>query len=350
MGTVSGAYFKSMIDGCVVNGVDSKALYDFVPGGKEGFDNPLSRFPCEDFINVLNTAVSLTGDQSLGIKAGLTMRPGSIMDLGNALTVCDNLTEAMALNYRYQPLVQQLGRTQLDVKSKVAELFWTPHYTATERYRYFLEYLYTRYVVIGNWLIFNEEDAVLKTEFRHMPPEDSTFAKQVFGDNIIYNASRDCLSFRPELAVMPLVTANPEVKNILFTRLDKQLSDLGENDSVSEKVIHLIHTILPKGRPSLSDVSELMGMSDRTLRRSLTKEGTSFRGLLEEVRKEACCLYMRQNRHSYAQIAQILGFSDQSAFSRAFRQWYGTTPKAFHADQNVKAQNNIDIKAQTLAS
>lgn len=333
MGTVSGAYFKSMIDGCIVNGADPKSLYDLVRGGSHAFENPITRFSCEDFINVLNTAVSLTGDQSLGIKAGLTMRPGSIMDLGNALTVCDNLTQAMALNYRYQPLVQQLGRTQLEVKSDGAELTWLPDYSTVERHRYFVEYLYTGYVVIGRWLIFNEASPIIQTFFRHKPPADATFSRQIFGDNVSYNADNDCLIFRPELAVTPLVTANPAVKEILFARLDKQLADLGEMESVSEKVIHLIHTVLPKGRPTLSDIAELMSMSDRTLRRRLADENVCFRDLLEEVRKEACDLYMRQNRHSYAQIAQILGFSDQSAFSRAFRKWYGMTPRAYQTQQ-----------------
>jgi AraC-like DNA-binding protein len=70
-------------------------------------------------------------------------------------------------------------------------------------------------------------------------------------------------------------------------------------------------------------------MSTRTLQRRLAEEGTSFRGLLDDVRRTAAARHLRTPGLSNAEVAYVLGFSELAAFQRAFRRWYGVTPGEF---------------------
>ena len=329
MKTVSSEYLKGLIEGCIAHGVDSTALYALFEEGASAFSNPMRRFPREKLISTVNTAVSLSNDPDLAIKVGMALRPNSLLDIGYALTVCDNIEEALKTNQTYQPLIQQIGQTHLELTPDAAVLIWNPLYESVELYRHFVEIAFAGYVVLGKWLLFGEMNPVIKMEFRHKAPIDSTFAKTVFSDNIIYGAETDKLYFKPELATVPLPSRNPELKQVLFARLDKQLAALGQPQNLSIQILHIVHTLLPDGRPSTSDIAAGLGIGERSLRRKLAEEGTSYGALLLAARKEACDLYLRQGVRSHAQIAQSLGYSDQSAYGRAFKSWFGVAPNAY---------------------
>ena len=85
---------------------------------------------------------------------------------------------------------------------------------------------------------------------------------------------------------------------------------------------------LGRGELSLERVAERLSMSPRTLRRQLQHQGTHYRGLLDEVRRELTERYLDQRKLSLGEVAARLGFADASAFSKAFRRWTGKSPRA----------------------
>jgi len=82
------------------------------------------------------------------------------------------------------------------------------------------------------------------------------------------------------------------------------------------------------GEPTQDLVSRELHMSKRSLQRRLQDEGTSFSDLLRDLRKERARDYLRKN-HALGDVAFLLGFSDHSNFTRAFKSWYGLTPSQF---------------------
>jgi AraC-like DNA-binding protein len=83
--------------------------------------------------------------------------------------------------------------------------------------------------------------------------------------------------------------------------------------------------------PTLEEVAAALAMSDRTLQRELRNEQTSFRELVDVVRREIAVQQLAQPGNSAAEVGFLLGFSDPSAFTRAFRRWTGTAPAAFRS-------------------
>src|SRR4030095_9273717 len=93
--------------------------------------------------------------------------------------------------------------------------------------------------------------------------------------------------------------------------------------------------MLSNGEPSRKALAERLHMSERTLARRLRERGISFRGLLDDVRKELGLGYMEEQRHAVTDVAYLLGFSDQSNFARSFRRWTGFTPSQYRASDRA---------------
>jgi AraC-like DNA-binding protein len=101
-----------------------------------------------------------------------------------------------------------------------------------------------------------------------------------------------------------------------------------EKDIVA-RAAEVVRLLLADGAASLSSVAERLHMPARTLQRRLADQGLSFSQLIEDVRKRLARTYLQQPEIPLTEIALLLGYSESSAFSRAFRQWYGVSPSRF---------------------
>ena len=113
---------------------------------------------------------------------------------------------------------------------------------------------------------------------------------------------------------------------LLVAKLERDLSLLGQTVSETESVRRYLEKVIGDEPPTIKHIAQLMNTQDWALRRKLKQEGTSFRRILETVRKERYELLEQQNIHTQVQIAGLLGYSEQSAFSRAYKKWYGAAP------------------------
>lgn len=331
MHTVSCVYLNSLIGVFTKLGMPRERLESFVDGGAGALKNINTRFPVENLLRVVNESVRTTGDQALGLKAGMSLRPDSLDDLGYAITFCDNLREAVAIHREYQYLNQDMARSRTDILPDVAHITWLPNYTEIEPYRYYVDLVFSAYATVGRWLVWREDEPNWRLQVRHSAPNDVSIHKMIFGNDVEFDSHIDRLSFSPEIMDIPLPSRNAEVKELLLSRLETQFANMGRPHSLTYQARRCIVSSLPKGRPNAAGIAKMLGQSERTFRRKLDSEGTSFRVLLEDAYKEVCEIHLRNQSQSHAQIALALGFSDQSAYTRAFRRWFGVAPKTYRA-------------------
>lgn len=326
---VSGRYLKSFFDACVENGARPEALAQVAGGGQPADRWPGQRFDGRELIAMLHAARDETGDSAIGVKCGQTLRPKSFQDVGYGVMACANLREGLAFNTRFQTLTQTIGRSWLDVNAATATLCWTPAMDDCEALAPLTEAVFAAYAAIGRWLVWEAKVDILRLDFRHEPVGHAGFITDVFGCQPTFGADGDRLVFPAKIADMPLPTANPELVELMTARLEGELARLSQATSLSDEVTATVETLMPGGAPTGAAVARRLGLTERTLRRRLKAEGTSFSDLLRSARMEACRLYIRSGRHSMAEIAQLLGYSEQSAFARAFRGWFGTSVSEF---------------------
>ena len=143
-----------------------------------------------------------------------------------------------------------------------------------------------------------------------------------------FNAPVNALLFARTDATLPLPTAHPELAEVHERIASEHLQRL-DPAQTCHRVRAVIIRHLPDGEPRRPKIATILGMSERTLQRRLTAEGTSFQRLLEDARRELARHYLGQREVSLADTAYLLGFSDQSSFFRAARRWFGSSPRDY---------------------
>ncbi|WP_096185806.1 helix-turn-helix transcriptional regulator [Evansella halocellulosilytica] len=157
-----------------------------------------------------------------------------------------------------------------------------------------------------------------------------------FGCRIQIGANCNRLTLYREDLDRPFVSYNAELLEILTPVLDQSLKEQQRNRSITEMVKWIIKRSLTGGRPDIQNVASELGMSERTLQRRLTDEGTSFKDLLTQVRHKQAQEYLLDPSLEIKEVAFLIGFEDQNSFYRAFRLWEGDTPSNWRNEHLVQ--------------
>src|SRR5690606_7152107 len=162
--------------------------------------------------------------------------------------------------------------------------------------------------------------------FQHPEPPYVEEYQRIFACPVVFSAPNCSISFRRHYLNYELPQRNPYLHQVLTRHVERLLRRLAFRDSLSQKVKRLVSKHLSKGELDAEMVADWMHMSRPTLYRKLKQEGQSVEALVEEVRKEKALRYLREGRYALSEIAFLLGFSELSAFSRAFKRWTGESP------------------------
>lgn len=162
---------------------------------------------------------------------------------------------------------------------------------------------------------------------RPQPPDPQPWTR-FFGCAVRFQSKVNAIVLRLEDANAPLPTANAQLANTFDEILSQQLEGLAGDDLVS-RAKAIITKELASGTPSAKWVAAELALSERGLSRKLEARGTSFRELLDLTRFELARRYLMQPRRSTTEITFLLGFSETSAFTRAFRRWSGMSPSFY---------------------
>jgi AraC-like DNA-binding protein len=166
---------------------------------------------------------------------------------------------------------------------------------------------------------------------RPVPSDPDCFAAML-GSHIEYATDRNCITFVRSDIMEPLATANAELARVNDEQAETYLATFIDVSAAHEVVSRIVER-LPDGPPSQSQIAAAMHVSNRTLQRKLKDEGTSFIDLLQDARLNLARKYLAQPQRSIVEIAYLLGFSEPSTFSRAFKRWTGSAPAEYRADK-----------------
>ena len=165
----------------------------------------------------------------------------------------------------------------------------------------------------------------LSVNFVHSEPSCSEQFFDYFKSEVYFNKSRDNILFSLADIDKQLPGSNPHLASLNEKVLTKYLSSL-HKDHIIHRVKACITDMLQSGSVASDAVAKMLGLSERSLQRRLNEEGTTFLALKDEVRKELSLNYVRDINIDLVEIAFLLGYSDQSAFSRSFKRMTGKSP------------------------
>jgi AraC-like DNA-binding protein len=193
-------------------------------------------------------------------------------------------------------------------------------------------------IVQGARLVTRTRFAPRAVRYAHAAPRDPKLLATFFGCEVEFGAGANELELRAEDLALPLPRGDAQLLEHLRAAANHALARRDRDPAAPiERARSIVADELARAVPSLDVVAKRMALSPRTLRRRLADDGTSFRELLDETRAQLARSYVRDRRIALAEVAFLLGFSEPSAFHRAFKRWTGTTPAAFRASPTATA-------------
>ncbi len=318
---------RALLEVCVDRGLDPVALREGT--GLEGLDlqDRELRIPVEAEEALWGRAMAATADPALGLLAAERLRDddyGVLVYLGrHAATV----GEALSRVCRWFALVNR--EVQFDVVSGEHELALEmsvpglpgPLPRAAAEYTLAATLLRMRFAT-------GLPMAPLRVDLPFPKPEDRE-AGRVFGCPVNHGAEVPRLVLSESTWTTAVPGADAALSAILERHAALLADSIPEVEQFIDRVRRHVAQGLPDGAPSVERVARSLGMSGRSLQRRLKEEGRSFSEVLDEVRLRLARLHVAQPHASLAETAFLLGFSEQSAFTRAFRRWTGETPGAW---------------------
>ena len=297
--------------------------------------NP-ARLPMSDVIALFEAAAVLTGRDDIGLEFARRVRPGTFNVLGYALMTCRTLGEAIEVAPHFRRLVFDIGYSEMrfDRNEKEARLGWRVVSDALPYCRSLAESLIASWYHFGRWMA-GVELPLKEVLFRHAPPSDVSRYEAFFECPVRFGAAENALVFSSHLLAMPLVQADEN----LHLAMREQARAAMEKAFSQSDLVHRLHQalipLMPKCEATLEHAAAELGLSPRTLQRRLGETSHRFQGVLDTARKDMAVIYLRDPALSVLDVSLLLGYAEQSSFTRAFRTWSGRSPSAWRRARDI---------------
>jgi AraC-like DNA-binding protein len=191
------------------------------------------------------------------------------------------------------------------------------------------EFLLAQWICYGRKVVGEAEYELSEVRFAHPASAALDEYQRHFESRVVFGAPRDELIFPGWNLELPTTNADPVVAAALAEKIERILSQFSDRPSLGSQVREWLVKQLQGGSPRIEALARHLHMSERTLRRRLGEEGTSFKQILDELRRELAIGYVQERQLSTGEIAFLLRYSEPSAFQRAFKRWTKLTPSEF---------------------
>ena len=283
------------------------------------------RWPIDDITRLWRACAELTQDPGFGLKAGSLVGPASFNVVSFIFQSSPTLREAIALVQKFQRLISDGGRFQIvggDDKSwliyhpQQGELAFSPHQ---------IEAVLAAVVSFSRW-VSDHRFVPARVQFSHSQLGPLALYQTVFQTRVDFNQAFSGLHLDNALLDRPLPQADAQLAAMHRKCAAARLAALSDTPDFSAQVRHWLGANLATGVPERAAAAEQFALSDRVFARRLQSQDLSYSEVVDAVRKQAACTAVADTDDTFVDIAQRLGFSEASAFNRAFKRWTGRGP------------------------
>jgi AraC-like DNA-binding protein len=322
-------FVTSVIELAVARGASRTALLAASGASPAELASPEKPVPVAAVFATWAAAMRALGDPSFPMVYAGAFSIESYPILGFAVLTAASGREAFARAIRFGAIVGRSGAWSMVEAGDVLTLRWTRAGERTLGMRVANEAAVAEMISSTRQSLATGLRATA-VRFRHLAPRDVRAHEAYFGGPVSWGCEEDAIDFpRAILDALPR-HANRAMSSYFegqaVTRLAE--SEAREDERLVDKVARIVDGELLDGEPSLGTVARKLAMSDRTLRRGLVAEQTTFRAIVDRTRTARAKALMADPRVSLAEVAFALGFSEHAAFTRAFKRWTGSSPAA----------------------
>lgn len=317
--------YRKMIEHALTEGMNPED-FDNLPTPYNKIQE-IKAVPADHFFE-LHETLDRVLSPGFAVRLGQQMKIADYGVLGLSWRTCSKAREIFERSERYFKLLSNTYVFKVEEHHDISRI-----YLNREAYR--------RGVELSNEATFSATVVVLKSmtetnispvsiSFKHAPPSDMKSHLLAFNCPIQFKQSQNFIAYRTVDIDISTAKADASINKFLVERVEEETKgmEVSPNKIVAD-VKKLIEDALPSGIPSIVQVSEHIGMSSRTLTRRLSDCGITFREIIKSTQEEISKDLLFHSSRSVSEIAFLTGFSEQSAFNRAFKRWTSKTPVQF---------------------
>ena len=335
--TSSCAWVKGIAEMFASQGVDVPRLFDAAGIRPERLQDPGERFGADEVSMLWQFAVESSGNPALGLDRELAAAHINFDVVGYAMLSCPNLRAGLDRMARYMAVISDAATFELVPQGCDCWLVLggTGYAQPVPRQRY--AYGMLALVSTAQWLT-RREVRPMAIEFKFARPAEAARYEEVFGCPLRFGQPENRLLLSAADLQTTLPSRNDSMLALHEHVLRDRLATLGSartSYKVSEEIIRRLH----RGEPRREQVAASLALADRTLQRRLHEERTSFQQLLDDARRELALKYLSEERYPLNEVADLLGFNDQSNFFRACRRWFGQPPGQYRRSLSAGASH-----------
>jgi len=309
--------------------LDKRALVESVGLDPDGPLDPSRMVPDTDYYALLERIAAADPNAiDLPMRVGASMRCDEYGAFGLAWKSAPNLRGSYERAERYARLLTNVSTYQ--VRDAEGGAYFVLHRDGERR----LGLRLSNETTIASVASISQEVATEPFQptaiyFKHPSPPAVSAHESHFGCPVHFQSEMDALLVSPEALKRPNRLGDDSISRFFDTHLEAELAKLDDDQALDKRVRIQVSQTLSDGVPKISDIARRLGMSGRTLQRRLSDRGDSFQTLVDEARRQLAERLLRQTDYPLAEVAFLTGFSEQSAFNRAFKRWAGQTPRSF---------------------
>jgi len=324
-----GTFIVPVAQGLRDHGVDALQVLEGVGIDLASAANPDWRVPREVFARLLGECVEVTGDEAFALIAAEHLQPQVLHSLGLAWLASDTVYAGLQRLQRFGRLMSTGLELRLQEEGDIVQLYLglDPRMgEAVGATRDYAAGIITRMcrLTLGEFI------APVSIHLDRPSPDQPERWEYMLASRVIFDCDTTCISWSRADIMEPLVTGDPALARINDEYTQAYLDNFSVS-STTRNVVDKIVEKLPDGPPNQQQIAEALHVSNRTLQRKLKDEGTSFMDLLQDTRMQLARKYLRQPSRSVVETAYLLGFSEPSTFSRAFKRWTGMAPAEYRS-------------------
>lgn len=331
---VNTSYVWLLVHSLQAEGIDTKRLCQEIDleigllGDEEAFVERRKVY------ELMERAAEVSGNPNIGLTTYAHFTPGSFQLLSYVMMSSPNLKTALQRLIRFAPLLGNGYHCTLEAEADGRWRLSVMEYREADitRPRQMSDAGCAAMLGMYHWLTGGRSLRPVAIELSYPEPNDVSAHRRLFDCPLRFGTAFDSTLFDEETLLAPLSTAN-ETLSLLHERFAQARLTRLFGDSMVDRVRALLIERLPQGGGDIETVSSLLCMSKRTLQRSLEKEGTQFKDVVNDIRHQLADYYLCHSRLTLLQISESLGFQDLSAFHKACQRWFGLSPGRYREEQ-----------------
>lgn len=285
------------------------------------------RLSLQAWRELLDTLAQRQPRPALGLEISTYARPAHVGVLAYLSLACSTLGEALQQFRRYHRLAYDCSVPTLAALDHGNLLTVNWAFEAGKPGQLVDEFAIGLFYQLVQQLVAPQRITLRQVAFINPAPSDRQRYERFFGCPVTFGAALTTVSFDLQLLSLPLARPDATLQAILDAQAQALLAALPSKDLFDQQFQQAVVQAVQQGEVSIGAVAERLGLSVRGLQRRLAAQNTQYQAELDRIRRTLADQYLKDLRLGLADIALLLGYSEQSAFQRAYKHWTGETPQ-----------------------